>query len=96
VPVVAVLWSREAAVDLLDWTSSNRLPGDPRPRSDDAVVGRWARQTRQTVLATTPSLVQHPDEERSLVGRRHGAGRIEWRVAHAYIGDDDPLTLDWR
>jgi hypothetical protein len=95
VPVVAVLWPVEVAQEFLDWCGSNRLPGDPEPRSDDAVVGRWARRTRQPVFATVPSLVQHPDTEESLIGKRARHGRSAWRVAHSWIGDRDPLEIDW-
>ncbi len=95
VPVVAILWPVEAASRFLQWCSENRLPGDPRPRSDDAVVGRWARTEREEVIATVPSLVQHSDVELSLIGRRARAGRSPWRVAHLWIGDEDPLDIRW-
>ncbi len=95
VPVVAVLWPVEVAERCLQWTMVNRLPGDPRPRSDDAVIGRWARIEREEIVATVPSLVQHPDVEPSLIGRKARAGRSPWRVAHLWIGDEDPLLIEW-
>lgn len=97
VPVVAVLWPVEAAQACLDWTSVNRLPGDPNPRSDDAVVGSWARREKVAIWATVPSLVQHADVEPSLIGRRARAGRSLWRVAFSWIGEEqDPLQIDWK
>jgi hypothetical protein len=96
VPVVAVLWPVDLAQAVLDWAGENRLPGDPNPRSDDAVVGRWARKTKQEVVATVPSLVQHPDDQPSTIGKKARQGRSAWRVAHMWIGDQDPLRIDWR
>lgn len=92
VPVVAVLWPVEKAQALLEWAGENKLPGDPMPRSDDAIVGRWARKTQQQIWTTIPSLVQHPDTEASSIGRgKARAGRNPWRVAFAWVGPDaDP------
>ena len=96
VPVVAVLWPVEKAQALLEWAGSARLPGDPVPRSDDAIVGRWARKNREDVIATVPSLVEHPDTEpSSLRSRKHRAGKNPWRVAAQWIGDRDPLEMEW-
>jgi len=94
-PVVAVLWPVEVAGSFIEWCGSNRLPGDPNPRSDDAVAGRWARKTRQQVWVTVPSLVQHADVEPSLIGRKARGGRSAWRVAFDWIGEGDPLQIDW-
>lgn len=96
VPVVALLWPVEVAESFLAWCGEHRLPGDPAPRSDDAVVGRWARRTGQVVYAATPSLVEHPDVEPSLIRKKVGAGRIKWRVAHDWIGPEaDPFVYAW-
>lgn len=97
VPVVAVLWPVESAQACLDWTGSNRLPGDPNPRSDDAVVGSWARRERVPIWATVPSLVQHADLEPSLIGRKARGGRAKWRVAFSWIGEEqDPTEIEWQ
>lgn len=96
VPVVALLWPVEVAQAFLDWCGENRLPGDPNPRSDDAVVGKWARNTKHPVYATVPSLVQHPDEEPSLI-RKARHGRSVFRKAFSWIGEEsDPLEIQWR
>jgi hypothetical protein len=55
--------------------------------------------THQTVLATVPSLVQHPDDTLSVKWNAEskvpsGTGNKR-RRAFWYIGDDDPLDLDW-
>jgi hypothetical protein len=97
VPVIAVLWPVEAAARLLEWCDRDdvKLPGHPNPRSDDAVVGKWAKLNRERVTATVPSLVQHPDIEPSLIGKRARAGRTAWRVAAHWIGEEDPLDMQW-
>lgn len=97
VPVVAVLWPTEKAREFISWAgeTAHSLPGTPKPRSDDAVVGAWARWTKQTVLATVPSLVQHPDDVASTIKRRNHSGRDRGRTALFWIGDDDPLAIRW-
>lgn len=97
-PVVAVLWPRTKVEEFLEWTKDMKLPGMPNPRSDDAVVGSWMKFTRQRVLATIPSLVEHPDDTLSVKWHTSqvpsGTGNKR-RRAFAYIGDADPLELDW-
>lgn len=62
VPTVAILWPVEKARELYEWTTENpTLPGNPNPRSDDAVIGHWMRKTKQRVVATVPSIVEHTD-----------------------------------
>jgi hypothetical protein len=95
-PVVAVLWPKHQAEHLLLWAATAKLPGMPRPvRSDDAVCGLWMRENRRLVVATVPSLVEHPDDVESTVGRRAMAGADRGRVAAHYIGDADPLAIRW-
>lgn len=103
-PVVAVLWPREKTHEVLTWAAEHplRLPGGPEARSDDACCGRWMRYTRQRVRATIPSLVQHPDDVPSTVPRREtrmqkrvSNGKDRGRVAWYWIGNADPLAIDW-
>lgn len=94
VPVVAVLWPRHKAEEFLEWSKDARLPGDPNPSSDDAIAGRWMLMTKQTVLATVPSLVQHPDEESIAQPDRAKAGADKGRVALLYC-EGDPMEYDW-
>ncbi len=93
-PVVAVLWPRPKAVEFLEWAESNpHLPGQPEPRSDDAMAGVWKMRERQTVYATVPSLVEHPDMEPSLIGKRAAWGKDKNRCAVFFC--DDGLEYDW-
>lgn len=95
-PVVAVVWPVELAASFIEWTRMAKLPGMPRPpKSDDAVAGAWKRHMRQDVYVTVPSLVEHPDDVPSTVGRRAANGEDKGRVAAMYIGERDPLEIDW-
>jgi len=95
-PVIAVLWPVAKAQEFLDWVATHpKIPGYPNPRSDDAVVGKWTISTRQEVLVTIPSLVQHPDTVVSIIGKRAKWGADKGRVALTWIGDADPLEIDW-
>lgn len=70
---VGLVWPRPLAEEFLEWTSDHRLPGDCRQvQSDDAIIGAWARRTHQRVWATVPSLIEHPDEVESTIGRPRG------------------------
>lgn len=92
---VAVIWPQRKAEQFLEWTEKNKIPGPQPPRSDDAVFGAWARRTRQTVWATVPSLVEHPDDVPSTVHLRARSGADKGRVAISFIGERDPLEIDW-
>lgn len=92
-PVVATAIPVPIVQDLLIWaqTDTHAL----KARSDDSVLGRYARQRHHPIWATVPNLVQHPDKVTSLVRRRAAAGRDRHRVAACWIGDEDPLSIDW-
>ncbi len=94
-PAVAVLWPAAKVEEFLAWTDANpgKL-GHPAPRSDDGVIGRWVALTKQIIRFTIPSLVQHPDLESSLIGRKMAWGKDRGRVA-LFFSEDDPLTMDW-
>lgn len=95
-PVVAVLWPVDSARLFIEWTRDQKLPGMPRPpQSDDAVAGLWRRSMREQILVTNPSLVQHPDDVESTIGRPTKYGKDKGRVAAIYIGDGNPLDIDW-
>lgn len=93
-PVVGMLWPKQKAKDLLDWASTASLPGGSEPRSDDAVVGRWMLRTKQRIRVAIPSLVQHPDEVKSLIGRKAHWGKDKGRIALMFC-EGDPLEIDW-
>ncbi len=93
-PVIAVLWPRHKAVEFAEWADRNpQLPGQREPRSDDAMAGMWKMRERETVLASVPSLFEHPDEEPSLIGKRASWGQDKNRVA-LFLADDG-LDYDW-
>lgn len=98
-PVVAVLWPKTKAMHFREWTIQNVhvLPGYPKrdPASDDAAFAIWALRNREKVRVAVPNLVEHPDLEPSLIGRRPHWGKDKGRVALSFIGENDPLELDW-
>jgi len=98
IPAVAILWPLEAAERFLEWAESGvRLPGYPdQVRSDDACLAEWVKRKRATFLVTTTSLVEHPDNVDSVKGRNNAAwGKDRGRRALNFIGEQDPLELDW-
>ncbi len=62
--VVAMVWPVQDAAAFLDWfPPPTTIPGTKEPyRSDDMVVGYWAKTTGRQVWATVPCLVEHPDD----------------------------------
>lgn len=93
VPVVAALWPTAVIERVLAWVDKQRYK--PHFRADDEIIGRAASALRIPVLATVPSLVEHPDEVPSLkrVGKDHR--KSPDRSAWCYIGDDNPLEIAW-
>jgi hypothetical protein len=94
-PIVAVLWPRDKAREFLQWTEDNKaLPGvRGEPRSDDAVGGRWKMVTRQTIRACVPSIVEHPDEVESTIGKKPSWGTSRNRTA--FLLAEDAGAFDW-
>ncbi len=90
-PVVATLWPLHKAVEFLAWTEEHPVIGKSG-RSDDQRGSTWMNRTRQTVLATQPSLVEHPGRARSLIFDQKGP---DLRRAHRFIGSEDPLAVRW-
>lgn len=94
-PVLCVLWPRAKAEHFLLWSETAKLPGGHRVASDDAVFGEWGRRHQETLWITVPSLIEHPDQVESLIGKRALWGRDKGRCALHFIGDCDPLEIDW-
>lgn len=92
-PVVAVVWPVELSQEFLRWSLSARLPGSSNPASDDAALGHWTVRTKNRVLASCPSIVQHPDEETSIIGRRAMWGRDLGRTSPLF--DEEAAALEW-
>ena len=79
VPLVAVLWPRQAAVEFLHWSeTAARLT-----RADDGNAARWMRQTKQQFMVTVPSIVEHDDFTPTVKGgtRRESHGKSRDRMA---------------
>ena len=94
VPVVANVYPRETVEALLQFEAQN--PFNARRISDDANIAEFVRRTGRRVLATVPSLVDHDDSVRSLVGTQHTHGRNPTRVAACWTGEDwSPSEIDW-
>jgi hypothetical protein len=95
-PIVAVLWPIAKAREFHAWGSDpNRLRQRNGEvfvdRSDDAMGARWWRTSRQRVIATIPSLIEHPDDAISTIGRTNCG-----RTALFWHGEDwDALSIDW-
>jgi hypothetical protein len=64
VHVVGLVWPVATAKAFLEWwPPAKPIPGARAPyRSDDMVVGYWAKTTKRQVWATVPCLVEHPDD----------------------------------
>lgn len=75
-------------VDLVEWGDAHE---DVTPNFDIRMAA-WYRQKRKKCLYTMPSLVDHRPihENPSLV-----EGRTANRQARWFIGDRDPLDIDW-
>lgn len=93
--VVALVWPVGLSASFLEWAETSRVPSPKPYRSDDMVVGYWARTTRREVWATVPCLVEHPDDTPSTIrARAWGRGDRGRRAVH-WIGEADPLAIDW-
>lgn len=88
--VCATSWPITKAKHFIQWVDENKIPGPNPPKSDDAVVGYWARKNRSLgpVWATVPCLVQHDDEFPSLV---QGPNRFSDRGRRAIAFVDDVI-----
>ena len=93
-PVVAMVWPIERSQNFLEWSKVAKLPGNKTPRSDDAAVGHWVRTKHNRVLACVPSIVQHPDEEASIIGLRAMWGRDKGRTSEIF--DPEANQIVWR
>lgn len=95
-PAVALAWPVAliaeclAFVDAQDWPLSFTTRG-----CDDEIIGRFLGHAGVTAIATVPSLVDHPDDVPSLIGKLARGGRDRRRVAACWIGDCDPGSIDW-
>lgn len=85
VPTVALVWPAALIPRFVAW-ADDRYAGSVR-EGDDGPVGKWAARNHLRAWATVPSLIEHPDVEPSLIGRKHRAGANRARVAASFVGD---------
>ena len=94
-PVVCLIWPRPIVERLLVWAEQKQFP--PSRFGDDSIIGEFCREEKVSVWATCPSLVEHPDMVRSLVGTAAFGGRNPGRCAACWVGREwSPLAVDWR
>jgi hypothetical protein len=85
VPLVAVLWPRRKAQEFVQWA---RATTRGLTRADDGNVAKWMRRTKQQIMVTVPSLVQHDDSQPSVKGgRTHKPWAEHWRQA-LFLSED--------
>ena len=84
--VVGLVWPIPVAEEFVAWFADARVPGPKPPRSDDAVVGYWARTSHRLFWATVPCLVEHPDDFPSVVQNSNRFGD-KGRRAIAFLDD---------
>lgn len=65
--VVALVWPIQLVTDFLTWYGGARIPLPKPHKSDDAVIGYWARTSHRLFWATVPCLVEHPDDVPSTI-----------------------------
>jgi hypothetical protein len=89
-PLVCVLWPVHVARSFLAWTETAR----GMTRADDGNAARWMRATRQQIMVSVPSIVQHDDGEPSVKGgRSHVPWAESWR--QALLLADDATRYEW-
>jgi hypothetical protein len=95
VPAVSTVWPRALIDSVCSYVDRQRWGG--RFVADDEILGRWATAESVEVLATVPSLVEHPDQVPSLIGFKTSYGANPDRVAACYIGDCEGCAaeIDW-
>lgn len=95
-PVVATSWPAAVIRPALDYVDGRSW--STTFTADDEIAGRIVTDLKLRVMATAPSLVDHPDVVPSLMGRMTAqGGRNKNRVAACFIDDSacDPLSIDW-
>lgn len=80
IPCVALCWPVYRAREFVEHARV-RYGDLEKHRADDAPIGYWTMRNRIPVYATVPSLVEHPDIEPSLIGKKNSSGRNRARVA---------------
>lgn len=92
-PCVATLYPPEHVAGILEFVDTRKWSHGHL--GDDHRLGEYVRHARITAIATVPNLVQHPDNVVSLIGTHHLNGLNPARVSCCFIGEYDPLLIDW-
>lgn len=93
-PAVATVWPARLAADMVAWVDSRSFRPD-RLLSDDYLAGTFAKIHRLQAWATVPCLVQHPDDNESLIGKPNAFGASPGRCAALWQPDLDLSAVDW-
>lgn len=93
VPVVATVWPAWMIPEVLSFVDRQTWPREFI--ADDEIVGHFCRAQDVRVLATVPSLVQHPDLEPSIIGPRTALGQNPDRVAAHWAEPGVAARIDW-
>lgn len=93
-PAVANVWPAALAHAFVGWADMWIDRRGKHQVGDDPVIGEWVRATGVPVVATVPSVVQHPDDQPSVVNPRvrGAAGRNRQRIACVFTGT---AVYDW-
>lgn len=93
VPLVACMWPGFIARDFLAWAKENDGKRYPTGiRTDDGVATRYLTAKRHRVVATIPSLVEHPDTDSI---RKKPRGRTALRTPNRDLLDYDWSDIPW-
>lgn len=95
IPLVAVLWPRQLAVNFHEWAQT----ASGLTRADDGNVARWVKQMPREMkpefMVTVPSIVEHDDFTPTVKGgdRKESKGKSKDRVA--LLLAEDARQYDW-
>lgn len=64
---------------------------DFSPICDDTRLDHYAICNQEPIWSVAPSLIEHIGYDKSLIGN----SPLTWRMSSKYIGDDDPMSIDW-
>lgn len=64
---------------------------DFSPICDDTRMDYYAICNQELIWSVAPSLIEHIGYDKSLIGN----APMSWRLSRKYIGDEDPLDIDW-
>lgn len=64
---------------------------DFSPICDDTRLDHYAICNQEPIWCVTPSLIEHIGYDKSLIGNQPS----KWRMSKTYIGEDDPMDIDW-